>query len=310
MSLPLLIIGLNPSWQRVMHLSSLSLGEVNRVTSIQEFPSGKGINCAMAAKAWGAQVTLAHVLSGSKASAITQFLTGNTIGSLICSGEGEVRFCHSLISETGPVTEIIEPGLTVTEHDMVTFADQLKTVVSGYTYVAFCGTYPQGTPDYLFNIILSEMKECRVVLDGVKQVESILKHGVWLLKINRDELLELVDTEDVAVGWCRLQNQYGVAQIIVTDGPRSTWYCDGEELVEYQQSVLNSVVNPIGAGDVFLGSLLAQLADGVSIQKAIPGALGAAQVKCTLITPWGWDKDMATERGTQIVAESFLYSNQ
>ncbi|MGL1903317.1 MAG: PfkB family carbohydrate kinase [Fibrobacterales bacterium] len=303
MSVPLLIVGLNPSWQRVMHVPSLIIGEVNRVTSVQEFPSGKGINCAMAARTWGAQVTLAHVLSGSKAGAITQFLTENAIGSLICSGEGEVRFCHSLISDVDSVTEIIEPGLTVTEQDMVAFADQLEMEVSRYAYVAFCGTYPQGTPDYLFDTLFKKMKECRVVLDGVKKVEPILKHGVWLLKINKDELLELVATDDVVVGWHRLQKKYTIEQIVVTDGSRSTWYCNGEELREYQQPVLDTVVNPIGAGDVFLGSLLAQITEGVSLHDAMAGSLGAAQVKCSYVTPWGWSRNEAIEWGTEITSQ-------
>ena len=52
-----LILGLNPTWQRLFFVDEFKPGEVNRIARVEEFTSGKGINCARILKMLGGEFT-------------------------------------------------------------------------------------------------------------------------------------------------------------------------------------------------------------------------------------------------------------
>ena len=44
MSQEILILGLNPAWQRLFYVDKFTPGEVHRIKKVEEYGSGKGIN--------------------------------------------------------------------------------------------------------------------------------------------------------------------------------------------------------------------------------------------------------------------------
>ncbi len=288
-----LVIGLNPSWQRVIQFDAFEIGTVNRAISVEEYPSGKGVNCAMAIKAWGVPVTLFQCLAGNRSSLFTEFLHQENIENISIEVEGEIRTCQTIIDNRGEVTELIEPGFEVSAEYCQALKRNGAHALMGMEYIAFCGTFPKGVPDSFFTILDELLPHQKLVIDGVKNIDAVLGFPVFLLKINSDELQELTGKGTIQEGWNYLQKNYSVENLIITQGADRTWMCSMDTTVQFVVPKIETVLNPIGAGDVFMGALLAQLSIGVSVRNAVPRAIGAASAKCSYSKPWGWSLEEA-----------------
>ena len=62
---PILVVGLNPAWQKILEFEVLEPGEVNRARSLVQLASGKGMNAAKVLRRLGHEVHLLQVLGGS-----------------------------------------------------------------------------------------------------------------------------------------------------------------------------------------------------------------------------------------------------
>lgn len=284
----ILVIGLNPSWQRVIQFDTLQIGSVNRAHSVEEFPSGKGINCAMAIKEWGVPVTLFHCLAGYRSDLFTNFLQKKKIENISIEVPGEIRTCQTIIDGSGTVTEYIEPGFELSAEYCQALERNGSHALMGMEYIAFCGTFPKGVPESFFTIMEELLPHQKLIIDGVKNIHSLLVYPIFLLKINSDELRELTGKDTIQDGWKNLKNYSSIENLIITQGADATWMCSTDTIIQFVVPKLETVLNPIGAGDVFMGVVLAQLSKGISLEKAVPNAIGAASAKCKYRKPWGW----------------------
>ena len=60
----ILVVGLNPAWQKVLCFRDFRPGEVNRAVSLDALASGKGINTAKVLRRLGHEVWLLQILGG------------------------------------------------------------------------------------------------------------------------------------------------------------------------------------------------------------------------------------------------------
>ena len=67
-----------------------------------------------------------------------------------------------------------------------------------------------------------------------------------------------------------------------TWGERGAWAVDRDgSLLHAAAPVLHRVVDTVGAGDVFNAAILHALADGQSLDRALPAAVALASAKCS-----------------------------
>jgi 6-phosphofructokinase 2 len=163
-----------------------------------------------------------------------------------------------------------------------TCLDKLATLANKPKIVVASGSIPPGVPDDFFAQVARRAKTfgAKMVLDtSGSALKVALDEGIWLIKPNQSELSEFVGNplkrdEDRIAACRKLINIKRVEAVALTLGE------DGALLVTadgaWRSAPLRvEVVSAVGAGDSFLGGMVAALAQGEPIEHAFRVAVAA-----------------------------------
>jgi len=278
----ILVIGLNPAWQKILVFEDIVKGEVNRAVSMLTFASGKGANFAKIANQYGHKSILGHFVGGETGDFYLQDL--ETIGMDLVNQKVETptRTCFTLLSTVSDATELIEPSGRISEEESSGLLEKVMRLLPGCDGVAICGTYPPGVNVSFYVTIAKLAKEKNIpfILDSYKKIIPVLEVGVDILKINRRELAALSETDDVYEGGKLIRNKYPVKNLAVTDGGNKAYLFTDKEVTEHPVNFVDNVVNPIGAGDTVSALFFSEYLDGTDINEAFDKALAAGSESC------------------------------
>lgn len=110
-----------------------------------------------------------------------------------------------------------------------------------------------------------------------------------MLKINDDELVRLQEMfalpEDTDAACRQLAEQYALRMVVLTGGDRfSSIYT--RECISTLQTPRVEVIDTVGAGDAFSGTLIGALLSGRTIAEAHRTAVETAAYVCTCAGAW------------------------
>jgi fructose-1-phosphate kinase PfkB-like protein len=296
---PVLAIGLNPAWQNTLVFPSFHLGEVNRADERFSGASGKAVNLARAARAWGKrQARVVQFVGGDTGRKICRELDRESIEHVTVRLRHPTRTCTTCLDPAhGSMTELIEPSCPVPASAMRRLWRHLHDELPGAVGVALCGTFPPGVPDRFYGEVVKGAGVLRipVLLDAWREVGPALAAGPEILKVNRSELSKIVGGDDLG-GMCRhLLAQHPVRMVAVTDGPRDAWLATREKSWRFVQPSLSSVVSPLGAGDTVSAVFFSEFLAGVAPPQAFAAGLAAGAASCLTRLPALFD--LATADG-------------
>ena len=277
--------GFNPARQKVITFEKLNCGKVNRAASLEEFPSGKGINFCRAAGCYGkAAPHLIQFCGGDNGLFVDTLLKQEGIDFYSVQTTANTRCCDTCIDlASGSVTELIEPSYPATKQEVEEYICHFSESVKTASAVAFCGTLPTGTDNTLYAKLakLTAASGIPLLVDAWRDVDDIFNSGAEiLLKINREELSALTGKEQVSDGLQYLSSKWGIRKAAITDGPDQAYAFDGNSIAVYALPVLDKVVNPIGCGDTASAVWTSELVCGTDLFTAFKHALGAASANC------------------------------
>jgi fructose-1-phosphate kinase PfkB-like protein len=243
----ILILGLNPVWQKVLTFNHFRKDGVNRATAQTSFASGKGINMARALQQLDAEVHTIQPIGGVSGKLFLQ--NAQRIGTLsTISMNKSTRLCTTCIDGQGGATEIIEPSPTLTASEsrqLLALVDQ-KSMQADMIILA--GTIPAG-----INLVnLSQiLKGKTLLIDNAFQAETLLEHQVGdFLKINADELNHLVGQKGIAGIKVLITRYPHLKHIAITNEADPTYLYSQSRFHKIEVNGDWPVLNPIGAGDV------------------------------------------------------------
>ena len=278
----ILVIGLNPAWQKILVFEDIVKGEVNRAVSMLSFASGKGANFAKITNQYGHKSLLGQFIGGETGNFYLQDL--ETIGMDLVNQKvaTPTRTCFTLLSTVSDATELIEPSGKISEDEASGLLEKVLDVLPECDGVAICGTYPPGvTVDFYVKIAELANKENKpFLLDSYKGILPVLEVGVDILKINRRELAALSENDDVYEGGKFIRNKYPVKNLAVTDGGDNSYLFTDKGVADHPVKFVDQVVNPIGAGDTVSAVLFSEYLDGTDINEAFDKALAAGSESC------------------------------
>jgi len=295
----LLVLGLNPAWQRLFVLPKLTLGAVHRLQNPIEHASGKGIN-------------LVRVLQRQNmASQLLQFSGGNK-GQKICAElnyiqthfhnietEGETRICTTLSTQDGESTELIEPSQTLTAAEVESFFAAFVEMSRVANCVALCGTAPKGFP--WDRLCAQDLQGKQLYLDAWQGVSPWLERGVHLLKINSEELGFLLgesahhEVADVFAQGKNALARWPIKTLVVTQGSRRVIVFTREKILTLYPPKPRRFVNAIGAGDSFLAGWISADAESLPLPQCLARAVAVSSVRIECELPWQVDVERARE---------------
>jgi 1-phosphofructokinase family hexose kinase len=297
----IIILGLSPAVDITYVLDKLNHGEVNRVKSIEKRPGGKSVNVARVADALGGGSRLVLPLGGGNGRWIAAELARQEIGVVEISIGAETRQAVTVFD--GDATVINEPASPLSESELrsvetsliAEFDEANNSIASGKKNIfVISGSIPVGVSgDYIVGLI--RKAEERGISSLVDVSGSALLAAAsakpFLLKPNREELIEATGEASVELAVARLQS-LGAKNVFVTDGSNgSTWFSETGDVIEVATvQVLEG--NPTGAGDASLAAMCV----GFENEKPLPEILldSAAAGAAAVLAPVAGEIDLET----------------
>lgn len=309
----LLVLGLNPAWQRLFALSSLHPGAVHRLPPAQEYASGKGVNCARVLAVLGVRACVAHYLGGASGERLRAELRCEGLEQLDEAIAAPTRICTTLAvaaSETQPgsSTELIEPSPVVTAIEAQALRERLRAQWPRFRSVAVCGSFPAGCAgEALLDLPLQGKL---LYIDAVQGVDAWMRQGVELLKVNAEELRAIMARLGMPfptgenpwrLAARELRSVWPVRTLVVTDGAAGAYAVDvGERVWHVPTDSTVRLRNAIGAGDSFLAGWIQAATLGGTVAECLCAAMATAQARCEVDLPW----EFAPTRQAALLADS------
>jgi 1-phosphofructokinase len=278
-----LTVTLNPSIDRTIALSSLSVGEINRAQEITLHPGGKGVNVSRAAKALGVD-THALYIGGTLGEAwMSAELDEASIPHTVISHGVAIRSNITIVESDGTVTKINEPGPVLGSAELEKVKNALSQLPLSGNWVVFAGRLNPGLAANAYAELAAFAKSqgAHVAVDtSGDEFAAAVKAGVVdLVKPNHHELSELVGrplhTIDDVIDAAREVIAGGVRTVLCSMG------ADGAILITANTATHCEPIEkvsgtPVGAGDILLGIFIAAGCDVKALETAI--AWSAASV--------------------------------
>ena len=292
----LVCISANPALDRRLRLENIAVGEINRASSAQPFPGGKAAHVAMVAKSLGLDVMWVGFLGGAAGEQCESGLTELGVPLTVIRTQSETRANLELISADGRITEILEPGGTVTEGEverlLATCRDLFAESEPG-TQVAISGSLPPGAPSDLYAelIRLAHVYDCRTLLDtSGDALREALGAAPDLVKPNRYEASDFagypIDSTTTAVE---------AMQRFVNAGAKSVAISLGADGMVWQHAALSDsfVSEPlplpdcssVGCGDAALAGFAVAHERRLSDEETLRLATACGSANCIAEAP-------------------------
>lgn len=300
----ILVLGLNPAWQRMFALPELVLGGVHRLPHARSYASGKGVNCARVLQALGTRACCAHFLGGANGLAIRDELSAVELEQLVVVIAAGTRVCTTLAvpdsgTLTGSSTELIEPSPVVLPAESQKLHQELRARWDSWRRILVCGSFPPGFDGSALAGLPVQSK--LLYIDAVQGVDFWMRQGVELLKVNTSELraiflrlgLSFPAGENPWRMVARsLRTVWPVRTLVVTEGAAGAYAVDASERV-WHVAVDPSVRlrNAIGAGDSFFAGWVQAAALGETVAQCLCAAMATAQARCEVDLPWEFKRE-------------------
>ncbi len=289
----------NPSIDRTAEVDRLEPGRIHRPTEVVAVPGGKGLNVARAAWNLGQPVQAILLLAGHAGRWIADELDRLGIPHREAWTDGETRTCLSVLDRsTGELTEVYEPGRTVSADAWAAFVGEVATAVAGAGaggLVALSGSLPPGAPSGGAAAIVSAIDAAggRALVDtSGPALATAIDARPFVVKVNAAEagmLLErTIETAEDAVDAAKAIVARGAQRAIVTRSAEGvvgvddqrTWVVDAPPGAGPQT---------VGAGDAFLGGLAAGLIGGEPFEECLRSAVAVAVAATRIAGPGNVD---------------------
>jgi 1-phosphofructokinase family hexose kinase len=252
----ILVVGMNLAWQKVGHLPALHRGEVNRLTSLRAFASGKSVNVVRALPALGGDGEALGYAGGRTGALLAESVRAEGLSCGLVTIAAETRTCTTLAEPDGSCTEVIEPSPRVTEQERALMKSLVAERLPRARLLVISGTTPEGETDTVYAEIARAAHDLGlpVVLDtSCPRGRRALAEGPEVLKVNAQELASLSGMPTGSLEErgraCRgLARQHGVRWFVITRGAAGIEaFSDGAAL--YAPAPRVAVANAIGSGD-------------------------------------------------------------
>ena len=267
----IITVTLNPAIDKTAQLDELQIGELNRLRNIVIDIAGKGISVArMVSTLGGAPLTTGFMGEGN-GELILNTLDELKIANDFVRVKGDIRTNLKVLDKDIRLTEINEPGITVTDSDVAKLFDKIAKRATPSTIFVLSGSICQGvdTEIYARLIHLIHKQGALAFLDtDGEPFRAALEEKPDFIKPNRYELMEFFNVEGNRTlpelkELCAQLMDKGIPMLALSMGAEGAMFVKGDRC-NYAKGLDVICRSPVGAGD----SMVAAFAYGVS--KGLP----------------------------------------
>ena len=282
---------INPAIDIFVNVERVEPTRKMRSSSPKRDPGGGGINVARVAYRLGADVAAIYPIGGAIGKLLQRLLEREGIASIVTPSHVETRENFTAYEqESGQQYRFVLPGSALHRAEWEACLDKLATLAAKPKFVVASGSLPPGVPEDFYARATRHARAlgAQMVLDtSGAGLGAALKEGVWLIKPNLNELSEFLgvtlanDHDRIAA--CRKLIATGRTQAVAL-----TLGEDGALLVMASEALRAApmpieLASAVGAGDSFLGGMVAALAAGQSMREAF--RMGVAAGSAAVMSP-------------------------
>lgn len=283
----------NPALDRTIYLENFQRNGVSRAKYSKDLLGGKGFNVIRSFLV-EEQKPLFQVhtfLGGYIGRYLKDLIQQERIDCNVTDVKGSTRLCSVIIDEQSDHVHLInESGPVIKEEEKNNFIDNLFLKVKKGDYVIFSGSTPQGIEDDFYYSLIQklEKKGAKCILDtSGDSLEQGVKADGWLIKVNKDEFLELMGQSkdsDEKVIEDELKALTSPSNFIVTLGAAGSIAKFNNEMFKVTLPKIQSK-NATASGDIFLGALTQNIYHHQSIEKSLRIASAYSLSNCLYWDP-------------------------
>lgn len=254
---------LNPSIDYITRLDNLKLGEVNRLSSDEKVPGGKGINVSRILNRLDTPNTALGYLGGFTGNFIENTLKQEQITTQFIQVEEDTRINIKLKAEVE--TEINGQGPVISEEKQQELINYLKENLTSKDLVVLAGSLSRGLPTdfYLTLIKLITDLNAQFIIDttGQKLLDSLASNPL-LVKPNHHELAEMFETSfnnisDILPFGKKLLSMGAKYAIISMAGDGALFFTKAGSY--FAKPIKGTIQNSVGAGDSMIAGFTSGL---------------------------------------------------
>jgi 1-phosphofructokinase len=284
----------NPSVDRTVFVTDITLGSVNRSRRSWSEPSGKGVNVALALHAHGAPVRAVLPAGGSVGVQLRQMLATAGLDAVIVDIDGEIRSNISLTQPDGTVTKINEAGPRLSAEERKRLFTAVCDQIGSAAWLVCAGSLPAGLPaDWYGELVeLGHSKGVPTAVDtsGAPLAECLAAKPD-LIKPNVHELAELTGqlprTLGDVIDAANEVRRRGAHRVLASLGGDGAILVDAAGAV-WGHAPVDRVVSTVGAGDAMLAGYLSCPTGRLeSLASALRWGAAAVAHEGTLFSPNG-----------------------
>lgn len=268
----ILIITFNLAIDKVLYIDEFKPFSENRVKLLSSLPGGKGVNVARCLRSLNKTSTVAGFIGGFNGGFIKEGLKKEGIIPLLVEIENENRICNILLEKDGKVTEIYEIGPEIKEEKVEELINEIQKREESFQYIIISGSIPQGVKEEHIFKILETFKDRKIFLDihGEILIKILEKFEIFFLKINENEFkrtfkIDLINKNSIF----EVFKNYKVFLPVITLGEKGALFLFKDNIYKINSNYKVKIVNPVGAGDSFMGGFVYGIDEGMNIFDAL-----------------------------------------
>ncbi|MBR6164739.1 MAG: 1-phosphofructokinase family hexose kinase [Clostridia bacterium] len=253
---------MNPCFDKTVDVDSLKPGQVNRIKNVRLDLGGKGINVAVVAERLGLEVQCIGIMGKEGGVELSDMMDREHLRHTFMEIPGHVRTNTKIFSRDGQgVTELNEPGTTVTPEQLQEFITLMRDETRGSDMVVLTGSLPPGCPEGTYCELMKALDGKRVILDTEGKELELAAKGAhpFLIKPNLREMEATLGIElrtirtirDAALLFIRL----GVEHAVVSMGEMGAMYVSADKTL-FAPALRVETKSTVGAGDAMIGGML------------------------------------------------------
>jgi 1-phosphofructokinase family hexose kinase len=292
----LFCVSLNPAIDTRLILNGFLPGRVNRVEEVYRTPGGKAAHVAMALKGLGADPIWIGFSGGATGSELLAGLRFFGIETMPVPSSQSTRVNLEIVDTKGEVTEVLEPGGTITSSEWSEFeqicADAFH-VGAKKRVMVISGSLPPGVPDDAYAALVRSARSanCLAFVDssGVG-LGKALAASPDLVKVNREEaeFVTQVAIRDPA-------SAARAARMLLDLGANSAAVSIGDRGIvgvrKHEQQAIHAWTTPlhpkstVGCGDSALAGLAYAAAKELTFEQSLALAVACGAANCLAPLP-------------------------
>jgi 1-phosphofructokinase family hexose kinase len=276
----MLVVTPNLCIDRTHRLDHFAAGTVNRPRSADVAAGGKGVNVARALRDLGRSATVVGFRPEDGGAQLERLMRAEGVAPSLVGVPGALRSAIIIVEDSGRATVLNEPGPSLSAGHRDELLDRVAAlVVATHARVVIgSGSLPPGLPadTYAQLCHTARARGALVIIDGARdalaaclaaepdlvtpnlaEAESM---GTGVVVEDSDHAEDRAEIRERAQLAARSLLAAGARRAVVTAGAHGVAYVDGSDEF-WCDSPAVEMVNPIGAGDAFVGGVADRVAD-------------------------------------------------